>query len=130
MSRPRFHDKPGFTLLEVLVAMAILGVGILGVMTIFPEALSQARMAAERTVTAETANSVLGQLRASGAAALFYGQVPNDLKKFERAGGLYGFNTTAQRMRSSGDIYFQRVTFSVQFADDREETYVTYIAKH
>ncbi len=123
-------SKGGFTLLEVLIALAILMVGIVAIMQLFPRSLLQARVAAERTITAELANSVLGQIRASSAKALFDKRVPGQLLSAYTVYGLYdGYTTTVQRLNGSGNTYLQRVTFSVTFPDGRIEQYVTYVAE-
>ena len=44
--------RGGFTLLEVIVAMAILATSIVAIMQLYPHSLLQARMAAEQTITA------------------------------------------------------------------------------
>ena len=124
------NTRAGFTLLEVLIAIAILVIGITAVMQLFPASLLQARMAAERTVTSELTNSVLGQVRASGAAALFYRRIPPQLLQLQGQEGLYsGYSATIQRLAGASDMYLQRVTFTVNFTDDRSDTFVTYVAQ-
>ncbi|HRT65943.1 MAG TPA: prepilin-type N-terminal cleavage/methylation domain-containing protein, partial [Candidatus Hydrogenedentes bacterium] len=60
---PSASGRAGFTLLEVLVALAILATGILGAMQLFPASLRQTRAAAERTAAANLANSEMTRLR-------------------------------------------------------------------
>ena len=125
-------------------ALAFADAASLGVMQFFPASLTNARIAAERTVTAELANSVLGQIRASSAEALFQGKTPLNLlssagrvyniygqfTNIVRTGGLYeGFTTTIQRLNGGAGEFLQKVTFTVTFADGRQETYVTYVAR-
>lgn len=132
MRARRFHNAnaAGFTLLEVVVALSILIVGIVAIMQLFPQSLLQARVAAERTVTAELANSVLGQIRASSAEALYQNKIPSTFLSVYNQYGLYsGFNTTVERMNGAGDVFLQRVTLTVTFPDGREETFVTYVAQ-
>lgn len=123
--------ETGFTLLEVLIALAILIIGIVAVMQLFPRSLLQARQAAERSVTAELANSQLGQIRQSGAQNLFEGRIPPELmgiRDIYGAYGLYqGYTTTVQRMNGAADVFLQRVTFTVEFPDGRSEKYVTFV---
>lgn len=127
---PRRHIEPaGFTLLEVLIALGILLVGIIAVMQLFPLSLSAARQASEDTITSQAAHSILGQVRATSAEAVFNDQLPDDLLKLQRANGLYGFTTTVQRLAGAHEIYLQRVTFTVTFANDRQETFTTYITR-
>lgn len=126
--------KDGFTLLEVLVALTILVIGIVAIMQLFPLSLMQARMANELTITAELANSVMGQIRASGAEALHGGKIPQNMlstaKSVYEIYGLYeGYNTSVQRLNGSSEVFLQRVTFTVDFADGRQESFVTYVTK-
>lgn len=122
--------EEGFTLLEVIVALSILIIGIVAIMQLFPQSLLQARIAAERTITAELANSVLGQIRASSAEALFTNKIPSSFLSVYNMYGLYsGYNTTIERLNGASDVFLHRVTFTVTFPDGREETFVTYVAQ-
>lgn len=120
----------GFTLLEVLVALAILAVGIIAIMQLFPASLTQSRVAAERTAATTLANSELSRLRAfdisKGFDAWLTQNTLHPLNETERAYALYeGWYTTVHRTAGNPDTY--RVTFSVQMMDGRYETFVTYI---
>ena len=122
----------GFTLLEVLIALAILLVGIISAMQLFPASLRQARVAAERTSVANLANSELSRLRALDVARDFGTWLDKNtletLSATERAYSLYdGWYTTVQRTGDSTDTY--RITFSVQMMDGRREVFVTYVTR-
>ena len=119
----------GFTLLEVLVAMGILLIGIIAIMQLFPVSLINARRAAERTITSQTAHSVLGQIRASSAEALYRGQIPLDLIRLDKAGSIYNFSTTVEQLGGAAEVYLQRVTFTVTFNDGRSENFTTFVAR-
>jgi Tfp pilus assembly protein PilV len=124
------NGEAGFTLLEVVVALSILIIGIIAIMQLFPQSLLQARVAAERTVTAELANSVLGQIRASSAEALYQNKIPDTFLSVYNMYGLYsGYNTTVERLNGASDVFLQRVTFTVTFPDGRVESFVTYVAQ-
>ena len=129
MKARRLTSREGFTLVEVLVALGILIVGIVGVMQLFPSSLEAARQTSERTITSQTAHSVLGQIRASSAEALFRGQIPDYLISLDRANGLYGYTTTIDRVAGAAEVYLQRVTFTVTFADGRNESFTTFVAR-
>ncbi len=135
MRRAKRHQRrrgqEGFTLLEVLIAIAILLVGIVSVVSLFPNSLMQARIANERTITAVLANSVLGQIRASSAEALFKSRIPDDLllPVFSSHGLYYGYTTSVRRLNGAADTFLQRVTFTVSFADGRTESYTTFVAQ-
>jgi type II secretion system protein I len=126
-------NEHGFTLLEVLIALAIVGIGIIAVMQLFPSSLKQARMAAERTAAANVANSELGQLRSINNQGDFRSWLDANSLKFISAAGekiyaLYGgWQTSVQRLSDSEETY--RVTFNVKMLDGRSETFVTYVTK-
>ena len=71
------NNRKGFTLIEVLVALAILIIGILAVFLLFPSALRLARTAAERRIVSEDARSILGRARAAGAPNLMKDKFEN-----------------------------------------------------
>ena len=123
------NSQKGFTLLEVLVALAIPLIGIGTVMQIMPISLLYARSAAEQTVASQAADSVVGQLRQMGAAALFYDEVPKNLVSFEKASGFYGYATTFQQISGSTESFLQKVTFTVTLPNDKQQQFVTYIAQ-
>lgn len=130
--KSRRPSSGGFTLLEVLIALAILAVGIVAAMQLFPASLRQSRMAAERTAAANLANSELSRLRAIDVGNDFSSWLDRNgldlLSTTERAYALYnGWSTTVQRTAGLSDTY--RVTFSVQMLDGRRETFVTYVTR-
>ena len=129
----KLHDKrrrEGFTLLEVLVALGIMVVGIVAVMQLFPTSLLQARKAAELTIAAQLANSKMSLMRASGATALFYGNMEGVLNAVYNQYGLYnGYSTSVQRLEGGSQVGLQRVTFTVTMPDERQATFVTYVAR-
>lgn len=125
-------NEQGFTLLEVLIAVAILGVGIMAIMQLFPASLNQSRLAAERTAAATAANSELSRLRAINSGTdmsdWLRQNMMHNLTAVDRAYALYeGWRTTITRTSDSEETY--RVTFRVQMLDGRMETFVTYITK-
>lgn len=125
-------DTRGFTLLEVLVALTLLAIGILAIMQLFPQALSQSRVAAERTTVASLARSELGRVKAQGVGSqLSDWAVANALKELttiEQSYALYeSWRSTVQRV--GGDVDLYRVTFNVRMFDGREEKFVTYVTE-
>ena len=125
----RLTPGEGFTLIEVIIALGILLIGIIGVMQHFPASLTAARRASERTITSQTAHSILGQIRASSAEALFRGQIPLELIQLDEASSIYNFTTTVERLGGAAEVYLQRITFTVTFSDGRSENFTTFVAR-
>jgi prepilin-type N-terminal cleavage/methylation domain-containing protein len=132
MNARRTPHPAGFTLLEVMVALTLLAVGILAVMQLFPQALNQSRIAAERTSIASLARTELGRVKAQGVGEpLTEWAAQNALRELttvERAYALYdSWRSTVQRV--GGDVDLYRITFSVRLLDGREEKFVTYVTE-
>ncbi len=145
--------KRGFTLLEVIIAMLILGVGIVGIMELFPRSLYQVRIATERQPTSAWADRELGILRAWGLAsgedeaaagnpALAW---PVDLSRaVQHAMGESYVNYVIQPIgtpdwvrpymnawnQQKAIYYLYRVTIAVPMIDGRYEKFVTYMSKY
>lgn len=128
------HARGGFSLIEILIALAILSIGIMAVLKLFPISLQQAQAAQERTIATELANSRLGQVWTAGGHQLFdkrLEQSPDLTMPAEAwSHSIYErFDTTVQRMAGAGDVYLQRVTFTVRMADGSYQTFVTYVSQ-
>lgn len=126
------RQKGGFTLIEVLIALAILGVGIVAIMQLFPASLRQTRLAAERTIVTNLATSQLSRLQSgdlrTNLSAWLQENTLHDLERIERIYALYeGWQTTVHRVPGGPDTY--RVTFTVELANGRQETFVTYVTQ-
>lgn len=128
------HNQ-GLGLVEVLIAIAILTIGVAAVLRLFPAALSQSRIAAQRTVAAELARSELAKIRSTSSE--FYARqgvyafgVANVAAAGADYGGLYsGYVGTLTRLKGAAASYLQRATFTVLTPEGRSEQFVTYIAK-
>ena len=137
----RSSRMAGFTLLEVMVALTILGVGIIAIMQLFPTSLRQSRIAAERTTVASLARTELGRVRAGGvfnqgSEEEFVQYIQRwatrnpmrTLNEAQRAYALYeGWRSSVERVQDTVNLF--RVTFSVEMSDGREETFVTYVTE-
>jgi len=59
------HGSQGFTLIEVLIAMAIIGVGLVALVTLFPLGLRSSRLAGDFTTASFIGQQALDNIRAS-----------------------------------------------------------------
>jgi len=135
------NEKVGFSLVEVLVSMAVLAVGIVAVTRLFPQGLRATRVAQERTIASELADSNLARMRMAGmdnllgtirASALYntsaadtvYGGGSNN------DGVIDGYTTTVTRAGAGLNDKLVRVTFSVEMPDGRLENFVTYVTQY
>jgi len=137
------EEKFGFTLVEVLVALAILSVGIIAIMQLFPQSVRQARVAAERTSVASLAKTELGRVKAggifsqdgtSGFDSFITGWAANNtlrsLTAEQKAYALYdSTRATVQRISGVEEPSLYRVTYSVKMTDGRFEKFVTYVTE-
>ena len=120
--------EAGFTLLEVLVALAILLIGLVSVLTMFPRSLSLADTANKKTIAAEEANQVMGEIGQQGADALYFEQIDPTRLMVDPALAPVGVVTTTQRMGASNSTSkLQRVTITVSFPNGSTESYSTYV---
>ncbi len=122
--------RAGFTLVEVLVALAILLTGIISVLVMFPQSLKAARIAAERSVSSQAAHSVLSQIRATSADSLYNQRLlPELLNQPKSAANIYGYATSVARLSGASEVYLQRVTFTVTLSGGRTESFTTFVAE-
>ncbi len=124
----------GFTLIEVLVAMVILAIGILGVTILFPAALRDSRRASGLTVASVYADSVIDTLRAQGYRSLAQlwpdGGAIEILRRADETYFLYGETDVRiiYLVSAVNDLY-ATVVVKIPFPDGRTEEYVSYIAR-
>ena len=65
ISKPSFAENRGFTLIEVLVAMVILAVGLLGIAALYVDSLRASRTALLRTQAIAVASDLADRIRAN-----------------------------------------------------------------
>lgn len=122
-------SNQGLGLVEVLIAIAILTVGVVAVMRLFPASLRQAQIAEGRTIAAELAESELAKIRTAGSG-YFLDLGLTSLDAIENVYGQYSsYASNLTRMRGTAETQLQRVTFTVQMPDGTQETFVTYISQ-
>ncbi|HUW60599.1 MAG TPA: prepilin-type N-terminal cleavage/methylation domain-containing protein [Candidatus Bathyarchaeia archaeon] len=133
MKNKSYSRNSGFTLLEVLVAVGILGVGIMAVMGLFPQSLRAARAAAERNAAATVAGSELSRLRALDNISEMRAWInKNTMAAVDEAAAAYAIydacGASVTRLPGTQDVF--RVTYRVKMTDGRYESFVTYVTEH
>lgn len=123
--------KAGFTLLEVLISLAIVLICFVGILQLLLIGSLQVNLSAEKTTAYLTASSRLAELRAGGSANLEQWKNENS---FHRATGQEAENCLCSGWYSTvtvlsvGEERFYRVTIVVVGRNGREESFITYLS--
>lgn len=130
--RGRKGSREGFTLLEVVVALAILAGGIVAIMTLFPTALYRQQQASERSTIASLARAKLSEVRVFGpgqASTAWLEQ--NALHLIEQSARAYTVYDSwrANVLADAGMPGLYRVTFVVRLNNGQTEEFVTYVTE-
>ncbi len=131
------RGQAGFSLLEVLIALAILGIAVAFIVSFFPASLENTQIAAQRAVVSELAESSLNRFRTSGAEHLWESIARlQDIYPMYLATGIYttyslyeDYYTLLTPLRGAEDVFLQRVSFTVELPNERSQSFVTYIAE-
>jgi type IV pilus assembly protein PilV len=124
----------GFTLIEVLVSMVILGIGILGVTVLFPAALRDSQHASSVTVAAVYADSVIDMLKAQGYRSIArMWPDSTSIEILRRADETYFLyqetDVSIFYLVSAVNDLYATVVVTIPLPDGRTEEYVSYIAR-
>ncbi|MCC6154235.1 MAG: hypothetical protein IT367_10780 [Candidatus Hydrogenedentes bacterium] len=141
----QLRKNEGFSPVEVLIAMGILSIGIMAVVRLFPAGLAFSRQAQEKTVAVELAENNISRMRMGGAGNLLgvaqagslYGNLAEISSIYLGSEGrvdlgniVDGYAASVRRMNGSGEQALVRVTYTVDMADGRRETFVTYVTDY
>ncbi|MCC6797644.1 MAG: hypothetical protein IT366_21200 [Candidatus Hydrogenedentes bacterium] len=141
----RLNNNEGFSPVEVLIAMGILSIGIMAVVRLFPAGLAFSREAQEKTAAVELAENSISRMRMSGAgnllgiaqAGALYGNIAEANSTYLGSEGrvelgniVDGYAASVRRVNGSGEQALVRVTYTVDMADGRRETFVTYVTDY
>jgi type IV pilus modification protein PilV len=72
---PGRHSHAGFSVLEILVALVVIGIGVIGVAALYTEGVSKTANTDPRTIAAELADSIAERIRANSAGRSGYARV-------------------------------------------------------
>ena len=136
------YRRSGFTLVEVLVALAILGIGILGVTVLFPRALRNTQRVSGMTAAAIYAETTADRLRAQGYRGVRYeaelylweqveGASPGSvsLGRLTAADLLYD-NTDVRLLYQVGTaLELYKVAITVPLRVQPQEEFITFMAR-
>ncbi len=73
-----FHRARGFTLVEVLVALVVLSIGMLGIAALYVESLRAGRTALVRSEAVNLASDMADRIRANRTGGASYAKAVND----------------------------------------------------
>lgn len=120
-------DKKGFSLVEVLIAVAILLLGILSIMMLILHAERTNLIAQQKTIAGLIARSQSSQLHAAPLEALPDWFEANSLKLLDTPDGLCrGWVTNVQAVSPEAKLF--RVTLYLTMENGDVEEFVTYVA--
>ncbi len=86
-NRQRRKNRKGFTLIEIIASLAIIGLGLIGILSLFPVGIDASRRAGDLTNATVLGQSVLNQVRTAAkkgdlslaeAKRLFEGGLPKN----------------------------------------------------
>ncbi len=135
-------DTRGFTLVEVLIALAIVAVGVIAVTRLFPQGLRASQVAQERTIASELAKGNFARVKMTGLDNLLgtlRDMGVNQIQSIDTVYGLYTGDpngiitqttTSISRTATGIDDRLVRVTYSVEMPDGRRENFVTYVTEY
>jgi uncharacterized protein (TIGR02598 family) len=119
-------SKRGFTLLEIVIALAILAIGLVGILSLFPVGFEASRRASMLTEATIHAQQKMEEFKQTGYDGL---NSSGGYTAFTDNSGLE-WQVTVDEIDPPGNL--KSVTLDVRWqekGDYKSETFVTYIAK-
>lgn len=140
------QDNKGFTLLEIIIALAILTIGLVGVLALFPAGLRASKRAGDFTSATLAAQQVMETIKRAGYNIYtvgWYKPGPGDpppgytySEGIDNGQGIdlpEGFSWAASVANVSGISNLRQVTLSIYWLDRgsyRREDFTTYLANY
>lgn len=116
--------KRGFSLLEILIALAVMLVGIVGVMSLFPVGLRASKVAENYTLAA-----ILAQYAIDEAKLTAFGGLSNDNGTFLAPDDAFSWDRVVDTPLAN----LEQITITISWSDlglTRSEEFVTYRANY
>ncbi|MFA5388481.1 MAG: prepilin-type N-terminal cleavage/methylation domain-containing protein [Candidatus Omnitrophota bacterium] len=125
-------DKRGFSLLELIIAIAVLAVGLIGVLQIFPIGLRASQRAGMMTKASFLAQNKIEDVKLAGFEAIT--ELPPKIPLSGRDGdfdwSIEIDNVSLEGVESGADM--RKVTLTVSWPERntvRSKDFITYVAK-
>jgi len=99
----RHNPVSGVTLIEVVIAIFVLSVGVMGVMSLFPAGYKLTSRSLERSISALAARHALARLAGFITSGEFHAPPPCQISEAERVGTISGVNRDSLVVRVLGD---------------------------
>ena len=116
--------KKGFTLIEIVISMAILSIGLVGILSLFPVGFDSARRSIDLTQASLYAQEKLAEIKKDGFPAV------------EATSGTFtdtNYTWTADITEEDPDEYLRKVVLTVKWNYKNKVhsgVFTTYVAKH
>ncbi len=114
----------GFTLIEIVISMAILAIGLVGILSLFPVGFDSARRSINLTQVSLYAQEKLTEIKKDGFPAV------------ETTSGTFtdtNYTWTAEISEEDPDGYLRKVVLTIMWNyknKEHSQVFTTYVAKH
>ncbi len=131
---PLFKERSGYSLVELLIALTILGIGLMATLRLFTQSLDNVQTANQRAVVSQLAESYMGRARAAGAKDLLVYRprsvtVDAEADNSEDLAFFNNWSMHTEHVSAQEEVFLQRLTLVFELPDGRRETFVTYVAR-
>lgn len=129
------RNKNSFTLVEILLALAILGVGLVGILSVFVAGANSVRRAVEKTEASFIAQMTFENYKAQGYSSLdsLAGSGEQTLPTLQDASGNNVYSAYTRKITvttSSNPSNLRKLSLKVEKAGNIIVIFDTYIAKY